>query len=94
MSASVELHEYIRFIKEEVKKSEDPKPKEGLWIGAQSLSITFQTTTEIDERGGLKMFILSTEGEKKERAAQSVTINLVTQEIEPKKPRTLAGRDF
>jgi hypothetical protein len=65
-----------------------------LWIGAQSLSITFQTTTEIDKRGGLKMFILSTEGEKKERAVQSVTINLVTQEFESKKPRTLAGRDF
>ncbi len=27
MSKNVELHEYIRFIKEQVEESEDPKPK-------------------------------------------------------------------
>jgi len=67
LSRKVELHEFIKFIKEEVKKSEDPKPEEGFWIDAQSLEITFQTITEVDKKGGLRIFLLSAEGEKKEK---------------------------
>ena len=84
MSKGVELHEYIKFVKDEVKKSEDPKPERGFWIGAQSLEITFQTVTEVDKKGGLKIFLLSMEGKKKEQKVQTVKINLVTQEF--KKP--------
>jgi len=43
----VELNEFIRFVKEEVRNSEDPKPENGFWTGAQSLEITFETVTEI-----------------------------------------------
>jgi len=82
MSKNVELHEYIRFIKEEVKKSEDLKPDKGFWIGAQSLEIAFETVTEIDKKGGLKIFLISTEGEKKERLVQTVKISLVTQDFQ------------
>ena len=94
MRKNVELHEYIRFIKEEVEKSEDPKPDRGFWIGAQSLEITFQTVTEVDTKGGLKIFLLSAEGKKKEQKVQTVKINLATQEF--KKPtirELLAGQD-
>ena len=87
MDRNVELHEFIRFVKEEVKKSEDPKPKEGFWIGAQSLEITFQTITEVDKKGGLKIFLLSAEGEKKKKMVQTVKINLVTQEFKPSPKR-------
>jgi hypothetical protein len=80
----VELHEYIKFIKNEVKKSEDEKPKEGFWIGAQSLEITFQTTTEVSKEAGLKIYILSTKGEKIQQTVQTVKINLATQEFRPK----------
>jgi len=86
MSKNVELHEYIKFIKEEVKKSEDPKPEKGFWIGAQSLEITFQTVTEVDKKGGLKIFLLSAEGEQKKRLVQTVKISLVTQDFKPKPP--------
>jgi len=86
MSKNVELHEYIRFIKEQVEESEDPKPKKGFWIGATSLEITFQTVTEVDKKGDLKIFLLSAEGEKKEKTVQTVKINLVTQDFQPKRP--------
>lgn len=78
---NVELHEFIKFVKEEVRKSEDPKPREGFWIGAQSLEITFQTTTEVIKGGGLKIYLLSVEGEKEEKTVQTVKVNLVTQEF-------------
>jgi hypothetical protein len=87
MSKSVELHEYIKFIKEEVRKSEDIKPKEGFWIGAQSLEITFQTVTEVDKKCGLRIFLLSAEGARKKRLIQTVKISLVTQEFKSK-PQT------
>jgi len=78
----VELHDFIRYIKEEVKRSEDQKPREGgFWIGAQSLEIEFQTTTEVDKKGGLKILLLSAEGEKLDRSVQKVKINFVTQEL-------------
>ena len=80
----VELHEYIKFIKDEVKKSENDKPKEGFWIGAQSLEITFKTTTEVSKEGGLKIYFLSAKGEKKQQTIQTVKINLITQEFRPK----------
>lgn len=80
----VELHEYIKFIKDEVKKSEDEKPKEGFWIGAQSLEITFQTTTEVSKEAGLKIYVLSAKGEKIRQTIQTVKINLTTQEFRPK----------
>jgi hypothetical protein len=80
----VELHEYIKFIKAEVKKSEDEKPKEGFWIGAQSLEISFQTTTEVSKEGGLKIYFLSAKGEKIQQEIQTVKINLITQEFRPK----------
>lgn len=83
---NVELNEFIRFIKEEVKKSEDPKPEKGFWIGAQSLEITFETVTEIDKKGGLKIILISAEGEKKEKTVQTVKISLVTQEFQPRPP--------
>lgn len=93
MGKNVELHEFIKFIKEEVKKSEDPKPEEGFWIGAQSLEITFQTITEVDKKGGLKIYFLSAESEKKEKAVQTVKIGLVTQYFKRKQPiRASAGR--
>lgn len=87
MSKNVELYEYIRFIKEEVKKSEDPRPEKGFWIGAQSLEITFQTVTEVDKKGGLKIFLLSAEGKKKEKTVQTVKISLVTQDFKPQPKR-------
>lgn len=80
----VELHEYIKFIKNEVKKSEDEKPKEGFWIGAQSLEITFQTTTEVSKEAGLKIYVLSAKGEKIQQTVQTVKINLATQDFRPK----------
>lgn len=86
LSRNVELHEYIRFIKEEVTKSEDPKPKKGFWIGAQSLEITFQVFTEVDKEGGISMYFLSAKGQKKEKLVQTVTITLVTQDFRLKKP--------
>ena len=86
MSNNVELHEYIRFIKEEVKKSEDTKPKEGFWIGAQSLEITFETVTEVDKKGGLKIFLLLAEGEQKKMLRQTVKISLVTQDFQSRPP--------
>jgi len=85
MSKSVELHEYIRFIKEQVEESEDPKPEKGFWIGASSLEITFQTVTEVDKKGGLRIFLLSAEGEKKKKTVQTVKISLVTQDFKPRK---------
>lgn len=86
MEKNVELHEFIKFVKSEVKKSEDPKPKEGFWIGSQSLEITFETVTEIDKRGGLKIYLLSAEGEKKKKTIQKVKVNLTTQDFKPKLP--------
>jgi len=80
----VELHEYIKFIKDEVKKSEDEKPKEGFWIGAQSLEIAFQTTTEVSKEAGLKIYLLSAKGKKAQQTVQTVKINLTTQEFRPK----------
>ena len=87
LSKNVELHEYINFIKEEVKKSEDPKPEKGFWIGAQSLEITFQTVTEVDTKGGLKIFFLSAEGEHKKKLVQTVKIGLVTQDFPKPTPK-------
>lgn len=78
---NVELYEFIKFIKEEVRKSEVPKPTEGFWIGAQSLEITFETVTEVEKGGKLKIFLLSVEGEKKDKMVQTVKINLVTQDF-------------
>jgi len=92
LSRKVELHEFIKFIKEEVKKSEDPKPEEGFWIGAQSLEITFQTITEVDKKSGLRIFLLSAEGEKKEKTVQTVKVNFVTQNFKPRKGWVSAGR--
>jgi hypothetical protein len=80
----VELYEYIKFIKDEVKKSENEKPKEGFWIGAQSLEIIFQTTTEVSKEAGLKIYLLSAKGEKAQQTVQTVKINLTTQEFRPK----------
>ena len=79
---NVELHEFIKYIKAEINKSEDPKPELGFWMGVQSLEITFQTITEVGARGGLKIFVLSAEGEKQEKTVQTVKINLVTQSFE------------
>ena len=77
----VELNDYIKFIKNEVKKSETEKPKEGFWMGAESLEITFETTTEVSKEGGLKIYILSAKGETKNKLVQTVKINFVTQEV-------------
>lgn len=82
----MELHEFIKFVKSEVKKSEDPKPEKGFWIGAQSLEITFETVTEVDKRGGLKIYLLSAEGEQKKKTVQTVKVNLITQDFKPKLP--------
>lgn len=84
MSKNVELHEYIRFIKKEVEKSEDPRPEKGFWIGAQSLEITFEAFTEVDKGGGIRMYFLSAEGQKKKRLVQTVKISFATQEFKPK----------
>lgn len=86
MNRNVELHEFIKYVKREVEKSEDTKPEKGFWIGAQSLEITFETTTEVDKRGGLKIFLVSAEGEKKNKTIQTVKIHLITQEFKPKPP--------
>ena len=85
MSKNIALHEYLRFIKEEVKKSEDPKPEKGFWIGAQSLEITFEVFTEIDKEGGISMYFLSAKGKKKEQSVQRVTISLATQDFQPQR---------
>lgn len=77
----VELNEYIKFIKSEIEKSETEKPRKGFWIGAQTLEMTFQTTTEIDKVGGLKIYVLSVEGKKKEQLVQTVKITFTTQEF-------------
>lgn len=90
----VELNEYIKFIKNEIKKSETEKPKEGFWIGAQSLEMTFETTTEISKEGGLKIYVLSAEGKKKEQLVQTVKITFATQEFKPPreiKPHAAVG---
>lgn len=76
----VELHEYIRFVKDEIKKSEDLKPQHGFWIGAQTLELTFETTTETSKGVGVKIYVLSGEGKKKQQNIQTVKIGLVTQE--------------
>ncbi len=81
MTENVELHDFIRFIKKEVTRSEDPKPLEGFWISAQSLEITFETVTEIDKKGGLKIFLLSAEGEERKKKVQTVKITFVTQDF-------------
>lgn len=81
MGKNVELSEFINYIKGQVRKSEEPKPSEGFWIGASSLEITFETITEVKRGGGLRIYLLSAEGEKKNRTVQKVTINLVTQDF-------------
>jgi hypothetical protein len=82
MNSDVELNEFIKYVKKQVEKSEDPKPEKGFWIGAQSLEITFQTITEVDKKGGFRIYLLSAEGEKKDKTVQTVKINLVTQNFE------------
>ena len=82
----MELHEFIKYVKKEVEKSEDPKPEKGFWIGAQSLEITFQTITEIDKKSGLKIFLLSAEAKKQDKTIQTVKIQLVTQDFKPRPP--------
>lgn len=82
MNNDVELNEFIKYVKKQVEKSEDPKPEKGFWIGAQSLEITFQTITEVDKKGGFRIYLLSAEGEKKDKTVQTVKINLVTQNFE------------
>ena len=77
----VELGEYIRYVKDEIKKSEDPRPEEGFWIGIQSAEITFQTTTEITKGGGLKILFLSGEASKKDQSIQTVTMTFVSQDF-------------
>ena len=79
--SDVELHEYIRFVKNEVQKSENIKPEIGFWIGAQSMEITFETVTETRKGGGLKIYLLSAEGEKKNKSVQRVKISFVTQAL-------------
>lgn len=86
MNENVELSEFIKFVKKEVEKSEDPKPKKGFWIGAQGLEITFETITEVDKKGGLKIYLLSAEGEKKKRTVQTVKVSFVTQDFSPRPP--------
>jgi hypothetical protein len=88
MNKDVELHEFIRYVKKEVEKSEDPKPKIGFWIGANSLEITFETITEVDKKGGFRIYLLSAEGKKKDKTVQTVKINLVTQDFRPVTVRT------
>jgi hypothetical protein len=83
----IELNEYIKFIKDEVKKSETDKPKEGFWIGAQSLEMAFETTTEVNKECGLKIYVLSAEGKKKEQLVQTVKITFVTQEFKKEENR-------
>lgn len=78
------MSEYIKYIKDEVKKSESEKPKEGFWIGAQTLEMTFQTTTEVSREGRLKIYVLSAEGKKKEQVIQTVKIGFITQEFKPR----------
>jgi len=85
MGKNVELSEFINYIKGQVRKSEEPKPSEGFWIGASSLEISFETITEFKKGGGLKIFIISAEGEKKNKIVQKVKINLVTQDFKPRK---------
>lgn len=92
-SEKVELHDYIKFIKDEVRKSEENKPEEGFWIGAQSLEMTFQTTTEVSKEGGLKIYVVSAEGKKKQQIIQTVKISFVTQEFKPQLPiQALTGK--
>lgn len=81
MGKNVELSKFINYIKDEVRKSEEPKPFEGFWIGASSLEITFETITEVKKGGGFRIYLLSAEGEKKNKTVQKVKINLVTQDI-------------
>jgi hypothetical protein len=81
MNNDVELNKFIKYVKKEVEKSEDPKPETGFGIGAQSLEITFQTITEVDKKGGFRIYLLSAEGEKKDKTVQTVKINLVTQDF-------------
>jgi hypothetical protein len=63
--SNVELHDFIKFIKEEIGKSEQMKPEIGFWIGAQSMEMSFETVTEVNKKGGLKIYLLSAEGEQK-----------------------------
>lgn len=79
MNNDVELHKFIKHVKKEVERSEDPKPETGFWIGANSLEITFETITEVDKKGGFRIYLVSAEGEKKDKTVQTVKINLVTQ---------------
>ena len=62
-----------RYIKAEIKKSEDQK--DGFWIGAQSLEMTFQTTTEVSKEGGLKIYFLSAQGKTEQQLIQTVKIS-------------------
>ena len=50
-------------------------------MGAESLEITFETTTEVSKEGGLKIYILSAKGETKNKLVQTVKIKFVTQEV-------------
>ena len=84
--SNVELHDYIKFIKEEIQKSEGAKPEIGFWIGAQSLEMSFETVTEVDKKGGLKIYLLSAEGEQRKKTVQTVKINFVIQNIIAKLP--------
>ena len=86
----VELNEYIKYIKNEIKKSEDLKPQEGFWIGMQSAEITFQTTTEIEKEGGLKIFFFSGEASKKSQNIQTIKMTFVSQDL--KQTQALTGK--
>lgn len=83
--ADLELHEYIKFVKDQIAKSETEKPEKGFWIGAESLEITFQTKTEIGKEGGIKILVLSAGEEKKDEVTQTIKVNFVASNIELRK---------
>lgn len=79
----VELSEYIKYVKEEIKKSEDPRPEKGFWMGVQTTEISFQTTTDITKEGGLKIFFFSGGATKKDQTVQTIKMTFISQDYKP-----------
>lgn len=83
MMSNVTLSDFIEHVKAQIMASEDPKPPTGFWIGVQTVEITFETISEVLKGGGLKIYLFSAQGEKKDKTVQKIKINLVTQDLEP-----------
>ena len=80
--SNVELHKYIIKLKEEIIKSETKKPREGFWIGTKSLEMTLQTITEVNDKGGIMIYFLSAEKQKKKQTIQTLKIGFEIEDIE------------